>query len=201
MRAGLEELHSGWWLQRLFNMSTITREWVALQHAHLMPFADSLLRGTASARRAAPVEMDIPPGMAAAMESQCNGSQARAGRHAGAVEFAAAACLGLRGPSGRRLLLLELPAGREPTVPPAASLAHFLQMTALRAGLDGTPLVLIQGPPGTGKVRRSAGKGASSALAVPGSTSALNASSPPCPASHPQTASQPPPPRRRRAPS
>jgi senataxin len=26
-------------------------------------------------------------------------------------------------------------------------------MTALRAGLDGTPLVLIQGPPGTGKTR------------------------------------------------
>jgi hypothetical protein len=25
-----------------------------------------------------------------------------------------------------------------------------LQMGALRAGLDGTPLVLIQGPPGTG---------------------------------------------------
>jgi DNA polymerase III delta prime subunit len=28
-----------------------------------------------------------------------------------------------------------------------------LQMAALRAGLDGTPLVLIQGPPGTGKTR------------------------------------------------
>ncbi len=26
-------------------------------------------------------------------------------------------------------------------------------MEALRAGLDGTPLVLIQGPPGTGKTR------------------------------------------------
>jgi hypothetical protein len=33
-----------------------------------------------------------------------------------------------------------------------ASCVH-VQMTALRAGLDGTPLVLIQGPPGTGKTR------------------------------------------------
>jgi hypothetical protein len=31
--------------------------------------------------------------------------------------------------------------------------AHHTQMAALRAGLDGTPLVLIQGPPGTGKTR------------------------------------------------
>jgi len=28
-----------------------------------------------------------------------------------------------------------------------------LQMEALHAGLDGTPMVLIQGPPGTGKTR------------------------------------------------
>jgi senataxin len=28
-----------------------------------------------------------------------------------------------------------------------------VKMAALRAGLDGTPLVLIQGPPGTGKTR------------------------------------------------
>jgi len=38
MRAGIEARASCWWVQRLFNMSTITREWVALQHAHLMPF-------------------------------------------------------------------------------------------------------------------------------------------------------------------
>lgn len=38
MRAGIEARDSCWWVQRLFNMSTITREWVALQHAHLMPF-------------------------------------------------------------------------------------------------------------------------------------------------------------------
>ncbi|KAI8466872.1 MAG: AAA domain-containing protein [Monoraphidium minutum] len=99
VRVGLETAGSSWWLQRLFNTSTLTREWVALRHAHLMPFADSLLRGAASGRRAAPVDLDIPPGMRAAMEQQCNGSQ----------------------------------------------------MSALQAGLDGTPLVLIQGPPGTGK--------------------------------------------------
>jgi senataxin len=29
----------------------------------------------------------------------------------------------------------------------------LLQMDALKAGLDGTPVVLIQGPPGTGKTR------------------------------------------------
>jgi hypothetical protein len=44
MRAGFETAGSCWWVQRLFNMSTVSREWVALQHAHLMPFADSLLR-------------------------------------------------------------------------------------------------------------------------------------------------------------
>lgn len=38
MRAGIEAPKSCWWVQRLFNMSTITREWGALQHAHLMPF-------------------------------------------------------------------------------------------------------------------------------------------------------------------
>lgn len=75
MRAGLETPESRWWLQRLFNMSTLSREWVALQHAHLMPFADSLLRGVASARRAAPVELDIPPAMKSNMEQQCNPSQ------------------------------------------------------------------------------------------------------------------------------
>ena len=75
MRAGLETPNSSWWVQRLFNMSTLTREWVALQHAHLMPFADSLLRGHVSARRAAAVDMDIPPGMKAVMERQCNESQ------------------------------------------------------------------------------------------------------------------------------
>jgi len=54
---------------------------------------------------------------------------------------------------------------RQGTPPPLASLPNAPpphrcnpptpqnQMTALRAGLDGTPLVLIQGPPGTGKTR------------------------------------------------
>ncbi|WIA30316.1 hypothetical protein OEZ86_000404 [Tetradesmus obliquus] len=100
MRAGIEARDSCWWVQRLFNMSTITREWVALQHAHLMPFRDTLLHGQPM-RRPSIKSMDIPPGMRAVVEQECNSSQ----------------------------------------------------MAALRAGLDGTPLVLIQGPPGTGKTR------------------------------------------------
>uniref|UniRef100_A0A7S0WSL5 Helicase ATP-binding domain-containing protein n=1 Tax=Chlamydomonas leiostraca TaxID=1034604 RepID=A0A7S0WSL5_9CHLO len=100
MRAGLTAPGSCWWLLKLANMSTISREWVALQHAHVCPFIDTLL---ACKPRSAPSNkhMDIPPGMAGTMESQCNTSQ----------------------------------------------------MDALRAGLDGTPVVLIQGPPGTGKTR------------------------------------------------
>ncbi|GIL49937.1 hypothetical protein Vafri_6246 [Volvox africanus] len=100
MSAGLCTPSSCWWLLRLGNISTITREWTALQHAHLVPFIDILI----SARsRAAPASkhLDIPPGMRAAMERDCNPSQ----------------------------------------------------MSALQAGLDGTPVVLIQGPPGTGKTR------------------------------------------------
>eukprot|EP00878_Enallax_costatus_P007720 GHUV01008081.1.p1 GENE.GHUV01008081.1~~GHUV01008081.1.p1 ORF type:complete len:869 (+),score=299.72 GHUV01008081.1:2923-5529(+) len=100
MRAGVEAKASAWWVQRLFNMSTITREWVAMQHAHLMPFRDTLLHGQPMCRPSIKA-MDIPPGMRAVVEQECNSSQ----------------------------------------------------MAALRAGLDGTPLVLIQGPPGTGKTR------------------------------------------------
>lgn len=100
MRAGIEASQSCWWVQRLFNMSTITREWVALQHAHLMPFRDTLLHGQPM-RRPSIKSMDIPHGMREVVEQECNASQ----------------------------------------------------MGALRAGLDGTPLVLIQGPPGTGKTR------------------------------------------------
>lgn len=43
MRAGLVTPGSCWWLLKLSNMSTITREWVALQHAHVSPFVDILL--------------------------------------------------------------------------------------------------------------------------------------------------------------
>eukprot|EP00775_Hariotina_reticulata_P010999 gene10999-11153_t len=100
MRTGLEARDSCWWVQRLFNMSTITREWVALQHAHLMPFRDTLLHAQPM-RRPSIKSMDIPAGMRGVVEQECNSSQ----------------------------------------------------MGALRAGLDGTPLVLIQGPPGTGKTR------------------------------------------------
>ncbi|GFR51044.1 hypothetical protein Agub_g13208, partial [Astrephomene gubernaculifera] len=100
MCAGLSTPSSCWWLLRLGNTSTITREWTALQHAHLVPFMDTLISGKP---RSAPASkhLDIPPGMRAAMERECNPSQ----------------------------------------------------MSALQAGLDGTPVVLIQGPPGTGKTR------------------------------------------------
>jgi hypothetical protein len=37
-----------WWLLRLGNISTITREWTALQHAPLVPFLDILLSGGCS---------------------------------------------------------------------------------------------------------------------------------------------------------
>lgn len=45
MRAGVEMPKSCWWLLKLANTSTISREWIALQHAHLMPFTDILISG------------------------------------------------------------------------------------------------------------------------------------------------------------
>lgn len=62
------------------------------------------------------------------------------------------------------------------------------QMEALRAGLDGTPLVLIQGPPGTGKTRtilnllsvvmHSAAKGSLELVAKAASTAACSGQGP-----------------------
>lgn len=46
VRAGLEMPNSGWYALRLFNMSTISREWIALQHAHLLPFHDVLIQAS-----------------------------------------------------------------------------------------------------------------------------------------------------------
>ncbi len=43
MRAGLEVAASCWWLLKVNNMSTISREWTALQNAHCCPFMDILL--------------------------------------------------------------------------------------------------------------------------------------------------------------
>lgn len=85
MRAGLEMPKSCWWLLKLANTSTISREWIALQHAHLMPFSDILLSGRP---RAAPESkhLDMPPGMRAAVERECNMSQVRPGK----------ACTGVR---------------------------------------------------------------------------------------------------------
>jgi senataxin len=79
MRAGVEAKDSCWWLLRLFNMSTITREWVALQHAQLMPFAEALLKGQPMVRPSIK-GLGIPGGMRAAMEAQCNSSQVMRGK-------------------------------------------------------------------------------------------------------------------------
>ncbi len=62
MLSGLERKESCWWVLRLFNMSTITREWVALQHSHLVPFSDLLVSGQARELKASR-HMDIPSGM------------------------------------------------------------------------------------------------------------------------------------------
>jgi hypothetical protein len=45
MSLGLRKPQSCWWLLRLSNVSTIMREWIALRHAHLVPFVDTLLSG------------------------------------------------------------------------------------------------------------------------------------------------------------
>ena len=42
---GLSSTNSTWWLLKLSNMSTITREWVAMQNAESSPFVDILLTG------------------------------------------------------------------------------------------------------------------------------------------------------------
>lgn len=74
MRANLTVPNSCWYILRLFSMSTITREWVALQHAHLMPFADVLFSAKPTTLHESK-HMDIPAGMRATMEAHCNSSQ------------------------------------------------------------------------------------------------------------------------------
>jgi hypothetical protein len=126
MRAGLETPNSCWWAQRLFNAATISREWVALQHAHLMPFADSLLRGTPSARRAAPAEMDIPPAMAGELQQQCNESQvggggARRAPARGRRRLGAAVALATGPQHARARLGGDASGARPPPPPPSGS--------------------------------------------------------------------------------
>ena len=77
MRSGLETSKSCWWLLRLANMSTITREWIALQHAHICPFIDILLSGQPRELQHTSTHLDIPAGMRQTMELQCNPSQVR----------------------------------------------------------------------------------------------------------------------------
>lgn len=97
MRAGLEMPKSCWWLLKLANTSTISREWIALQHAHLMPFSDILLSGRA---RAAPESkhLDMPPGMRAAVERECNTSQVLSDRPAAGIGMHSCACKRAREP-------------------------------------------------------------------------------------------------------
>jgi len=45
VRHGLNSSNSCWWLLKLSNMSTITREWTAMQNAECSPFVDILLTG------------------------------------------------------------------------------------------------------------------------------------------------------------
>lgn len=78
MRGGLESKGSCWWLLKLANMSTITREWIALQHAHLVPFLSVLLTGQPTTAPESK-HLDIPPGMRTMMEKECNTSQVRNG--------------------------------------------------------------------------------------------------------------------------
>ena len=45
LRHGLGSVGSTWWMLKLANMSTITREWSAMQNAQFSPFMDILLTG------------------------------------------------------------------------------------------------------------------------------------------------------------
>lgn len=124
---------------------------------------DTLLHGQPM-RRPSIKSMDIPHGMREVVEQECNASQVCI--HAAVVwpqwrHHAPALCCQLMGPNmrpcghacarghGRMLCGLD---GSGVKV-----LLLLLQMGALRAGLDGTPLVLIQGPPGTGGCRHLGG--------------------------------------------
>ncbi len=45
VRHGLNTPSSTWWLLKLCNMSTIAREWSAMQNAECSPFVDILVTG------------------------------------------------------------------------------------------------------------------------------------------------------------
>jgi senataxin len=138
--AASSDARSIWYLLRLCNASTITREWVALQHVHLLPFLDVVLSGRPSSEAAAgggggadglggPAAAAstaqgsscpaLPGGMAAALERGCNASQLAAVRS------------GLAGGIGG-----GVGAGAEGS-----------------EGASSSAVTLIQGPPGTGKTR------------------------------------------------
>lgn len=119
------------------------------------PNRDTLLHGQPM-RRPSIKSMDIPHGMREVVEQECNASQVRTRRDVSCGALAGAALGNVachhglhcadRSDSGCAFefkhCCLAICHGSALSVP---------QMGALRAGLDGTPLVLIQGPPGTGK--------------------------------------------------
>jgi hypothetical protein len=166
MRTGLERKESCWWVLRLFNMSTITREWVALQHSHLVPFSDLLVSGQARELKASR-HMDIPAGMKVGGALAAQAAAACAASHASAALMPVVqhACF-----VTDDVLMLGTHLCNRPRVGPgvlvlccctalcashevAAALllqtvierqCNASQMQALQAGLEGNPLVLIQ---------------------------------------------------------
>ena len=70
-------VHSGWYMKKLCNVSTITREWVALQSIRRLPFLSDMLTAKVGEKRAQ--SLIIPPNMKASMERVYNGSQASLG--------------------------------------------------------------------------------------------------------------------------
>ena len=59
IHALLKQLNREWWVQKLSNMSTITREWVALHSVRNIAFPHVLLKGH-SAVASAPSKPEIP---------------------------------------------------------------------------------------------------------------------------------------------
>jgi len=76
MRTGILTPSSCWYMKKLSNMSTITREWVALQSVRKLPFMRDLLTATVGEKHGQ--KLTIPPEMRSAMEQTYNQSQMKA---------------------------------------------------------------------------------------------------------------------------
>lgn len=73
MRTGITAPNSCWFLKKLANLSTITREWVALQSVGRLPFVQDLLTAKVGRMHANP--LTVPPEMKHVMEQTYNHSQ------------------------------------------------------------------------------------------------------------------------------